>query len=120
MTLENIRDYIDSLEIAKHTYMGKLDHKEEHSIGVYQSKHTGSFKTAIGGSKLESYGIKRISLLVHWNKSPRETENAAMKLFNVLRETSDVVIKESKIKFIQLLYNEPISVGTDEMEYMKW
>lgn len=39
MMLADVRDYIDSLGIAEHVYMGKLPDKEDKSVGVYNSKH---------------------------------------------------------------------------------
>lgn len=113
MILTDIMDYIESLDIADHVYMGKLDAKQEKSIGVYNSKHTHAYKTAIGGPELESYGTKYVTFLVHWNKSPRETESAALKLFEAVRNAEEVTINESKIKFIQPLYDIQ-DVGTDD------
>ncbi len=68
MTLREIRDFVDELGVSEHVYMGKLDSKQEKSIGVYNSKHMHTYKTAIGGASLESYGTKYVTLLVHWNK----------------------------------------------------
>ena len=93
--------------------MGKLDAKQEKSIVVYNSKHTHAYKTAIGGHDLESYGTKYVTLLVHWNKSLRDTEKAATALFDAVRKAREVTINESKIKFIQPLY-EIQDVGTDD------
>ena len=114
MTLSDVREYISSLKKSDYTYMGKMDHKKKKSIGVYHSKRGMPFKTAIGGPILESYSVKSVSFLVHWNESPRDTENAAQEIFRALRDTRDVTINETKIKFIQLLYNEPIDIGTDD------
>lgn len=114
MMLEDVRDYIDSLKLSEHTYMGKLDGKKEKSIGVYHSKRETPYKTAIGGPSQQSYGMKSVSFLIHWNKSPRDTEKASVALFEALRDTRETKVNETTIKFIQLLYNEPIDVGTDD------
>ena len=113
MMLSDVRDYIDTLGLADHEYMGKLPDKQEKSIGVYNSKHEHAYHTAIGGPALESYGTKYVTLLVHWNKSPRETEKAATALFEAVRAAREVTIHEEKIKFIQPLY-ELQNVGTDD------
>lgn len=113
MMLSDVRDYIDSLGIAEHVYMGKLDAKQEKSIGVYNSKHSHAYKATIGGSALESYGTKYVTFLVHWNKSPRDTEKAAMGLFGVFTGAREVDINDKKIKFIQPLYDIQ-DVGTDD------
>lgn len=113
MMLSDVRDYIASLSLTDRVYMGKLDAKQDKSIGVYNSKHEHAYQTAIGGPDLESYGMKYVTLLVHWNKSPRDTEKTATALFKALITAREVTINESKIKFIQPLY-EVQDVGTDE------
>ncbi|RHQ94289.1 hypothetical protein DWX83_00550 [Ruminococcus sp. AF21-42] len=113
MTLADVRDYIASLNLADHVYMGKLPDKEEKSIGVYNSKHQYPYHTAIGGPDQEGYGQKYVTFLVHWNKSPRDTEKATTDMFEVLRRVRDAEINKETIKFIQPLY-EPQDVGTDD------
>lgn len=114
MMLEDVRQLIKSFGLAEHVYKGMMDHKKEKSFGVYHSKHRQPYKTAIGGPTLESYGTKRITILVHWNKSPDDTEKASNELFEAIIRVRDISINETKIKFIQLLCDEPISVDTDE------
>lgn len=113
MMLSDVRDYIDSLGLSDHVYMGKLDAKQEKSIGVYNSKHVHAYQTAIGGPALESYKTKYVTLLVHWNKSPRDTEKAAMAVFDAVRQTRETKINDETIKFIQPLYDIQ-DVGTDD------
>ena len=113
MTLADVRDYIASLNLADHVYMGKLPDKEEKSIGVYNSKHQYLYHTAIGGPDQESYGQKYVTFLVHWNKSPRDTEKATTDLFEALRQARDVTVNDETIKFIQPLY-EIQNVGTTD------
>ena len=113
MTLADVRDYIASLDLADHVYMAKLPDKQDHSIGVYHSKHQYPYKVAIGGPELESYGVKHVTLLIHWSKSPRETEAAATAVFNAIQAASEVQINESTIKFFQPLYDLQ-DIGTDE------
>ncbi len=114
MTLSDIRDYVETLQIAEEVYMGKMDAKKQKTIGVYNSKHSHPYKTALGGPAMQSYGMKYVTFLVHWNKSPRDTEKAANNLFNKLKQAREVTINKSNIKFIQLLTNEPIDVGMDD------
>ena len=92
MMLSDARDYIASLGIAEHVYMGKLPDKEDKSVGVYNSKHQNVYHTALGGPSLEGYGEKYVTLLVHWNKSPRETEKAAVELLEKLRTMRDAIV----------------------------
>lgn len=61
MMLSDARDYIESLDLAEHVYMGKMPDKQDKSIGVYNSKHAHTYQTAIGGPMLESYGTKYVT-----------------------------------------------------------
>lgn len=113
MMLSDVRDYIASLGLAELVYMGKMPDKKDKSVGVYNSKHQHTYQTAIGGPDLESYGTKYVTLLVHWNQSPRETERAAASLFDVLKRAREITVNEKKIKFILPLYDLQ-DVGTDD------
>lgn len=114
--LEDVLDFIESFDLVEegHIYMGKLDAKKEKSIGIYHLKQNGGYKSAIGGMENRSYATKSISFLVHWNKSPRDTENAAIALFERLEGVRDAIVNDNKIYFIRPLTNEPVDVGTDE------
>lgn len=114
MMLSDVLDYAESLNIADHVYMGKLDSKQDKSIGVYNSKHDHPYSTALGGPSCVSYGVKYVSFLVHWSRSPRDTEKAACDLFNALTQTREVMVNESTIKFVQPLTDGPVDAGTDD------
>lgn len=113
MTLADIRDYIASLQLAEHVYSGRMPDKQEKSIGVYRSKHAREHKVAIGGAELSSYGTMHVTLLVHWSRSPGETEKAAQALFDAVCAAWEVPTREDTIKFIQPLY-ELQDIGTDD------
>lgn len=114
MMLSDVRDYVESMEISENVYMGKLDAKAECSVGVYNSKHRRDYTTAIGGPALQSYGTKYVTFLVHWNKSPRDTEKAASDLFNAVIQAREATVNGQVIKFIQPLVSDPVDVGTDD------
>ena len=65
-------------------YIGKLDNKKQRSIGVYSRPGKGTPDIALGGLECTTHSTKPISLLVHWNKSKSETEQAAWELFEKL------------------------------------
>ncbi len=113
MTLADVRDYIASLDLTKEVYMGKLPDKPERSIGVYNSKHQYPYHGTLGGPNQQGYGIKHITLLVHWNKSPRDTEKVATALFDAINIVRDVKINKTTIKFIQPLCDLQ-DIGTDD------
>jgi len=114
MRLSDMRDLIDSFNIAETVYMGKLPDKQHQSFGVYLSKHSHAYQTAIGGPSLQSFGVKYITVLIHWDKSPRQSEDVAEDLFQKLLQIREKTINDQTIKFIQPLYSEPIPVGTDD------
>lgn len=112
MTLSDIRDYIETLTQGS-AYVGPIPDKPEKMVGVYNSKHQHEYKVAIGGPKLESYGTKYVTLLVHWNKSQRETEKAGTALFEAVRATRNATVNDETIKFILPVYDLQ-DIGVDD------
>ena len=123
--LKDVADYIAGLGLVEtgHVYVGKLDAKKQKSIGIYNRNSSGQPFTAVGGLACTSYGIKPVSLLVHWNRNAVETEQAAGSLFEKLRAASGVVIGKHPVDVLRLMVPEPQSIGTDEegiYEYVIW
>lgn len=121
----DIREWIASLGIAEdeHVYMGKLDNKQQKSIGVYSRSSSGPPNIALGGLDYTSYDVRLISLLVHWNRSKPESEAAAYELFETIRNVSSLDIGDTHINYIRLMVPEPQDVGTDDngvYEYVIW
>lgn len=115
MTTENVFEWVKTLSTkADHYYCGVLNNKKDKSFGVYQLKDNRARDIALGGSDTTKTGIKGISILVHWNKSTRDTENIAARLYADLAGSTSPTIGEKKANYIKLLYDEPIDVGTDE------
>lgn len=113
--LADIRDFIASIGIAanENVYMGKLDSKQDKSIGVYQRQNSYQPRMCIGSAS--SYERKPISILVHWNKSARETEKQAFLLYQKLTETvMPVLMGNTMVFYIDMLNVEPVDVGTDD------
>ena len=114
ITLAEVREWIKTFNAANNYYIGKIDNKQENSIGIYQRKTIDGPRVASGGRSLTSYDVKSISILIHWNKNANETEKRAQYLYNRLFEAESVVIGGTPIKMIALLQNEPVDVGTDD------
>ena len=112
MTLSDIRDYIETLTQGA-VYIGPIPDKPEKIVGVYNSKHQHEYKVAIGGPQLESYGTKYVTLLVHWNKSQRETEKAGKALFEAVRATRNATVNHETIKFVLPVYDLQ-DIGVDD------
>ena len=125
LKLTEIRQWIASLGIAEdqHVYIGKLDNKQQKSIGVYGRNGSGSPGIALGGLECTTYDTKRLSLLVHWNSDKEESEAAAYDLFEKIRNLSSLDIGDTHIHCIRLMVPEPQDVGTDDggvFEYVIW
>lgn len=116
LMLEDVRDLVSSLGLTEDhkVYMGKLDAKQDQSIGVYNLKRSAPYTVAIGGKDKESYGTKQVSILIHWNRSMRDTEAVAAALFDKLAAMREVRINEKQIKFMHPLVDQPVDVGTDD------
>lgn len=112
--LKDIKDWIKTIFEADHYYMGKLDNKQNKSVGVYQRKTGNPPRMCIGGEENTSYDIKPISILVHWSNDADETEQAAYELFENIRKSTNVTINNILIPYIKLLVSEPVDVGTDD------
>lgn len=115
ITLSNVRDWLKTLIDAEHFYIGRLDDKQEKSVGVYTLKTSGEPLRGIGSDL--SFDVIAVSVLVHWNENANETEVNARNLFEKLRTIKNVTINDSKVYMIQLLVPEPIDVGTDGTIY---
>lgn len=123
--LKDVRQYISDLEIAAddRVYIGKLDNKNQRSIGVYSRPGSGPPDIALGGLECTTFDMKSVSLLVHWNKSKNESEKAAFELFEKLRSTTSLSMGEHQINYLKLMVPEPQDVGTDDngvYEYVIW
>lgn len=125
LKLSDVQGYIISLALteSERVYIGKLDSKQERSIGIYSRKGEGNPVMALGGQQYSSYDIKPISILVHWNKDKVDTETAAFKLFDTIRKETSLTIGNIHISYIRIMVPEPQDIGTDDngvYEYVIW
>ena len=68
LLLDDIKGYIAGLGAYNIVYIGKMDNKKDHSVGVYPRKASGQPVTALGGSQYSTYDIRHITLLIHWDR----------------------------------------------------
>ena len=113
MTLADIRDWLKGFGIAEHYYIGKLDNKEDKSLGVYQ-RDGGRPGIALGGYDNTKHEVKRVSILIHWNKNAKETEIAAKELYKKITSTNRPVIGDKQVYCIIMQTAEPVDVDTDD------
>lgn len=115
MTLSDVRDWLKTISSAEHFYIGKLDRKQDKSLGVYSRSSTGTPPvTSLGGPDSTKTAVKQVSLLLHWNNNAKETETAAQELFDTLRAAENIQIGGRKVDYLRLMVPEPVDVGTDE------
>lgn len=115
MLLDDVLEWIKSLDIQfDNYYIGVLDSKKQMSLGVYNLKRATLPIIALGGLKNTSYNIKRISLLIHWNKASDESESKATELFEILMKAKPKKIGIYDVNFIGMLTNGPVDVGRDD------
>ena len=113
MTLAEIREWLKSFECAENYYCGRLENKKEKSLGVYNRTRSGPPVAAIGGAS--SYDVKSVSLLLHWNRNSRETEEAALRLWEQLRAVRQTDTPGgTHIQLLEFTVPEPVAVGTDD------
>ena len=114
-TLAELRDWLKTLDAAEHYSIGRIDGSEEKALGVYDRRGRGRPVMAIGGRACSSYGVKPVSLLLHWNRNARETEDAARALWETLEEARHVDLPDGgHIQCVRMTVPGPVSVGTDK------
>lgn len=91
---------------------GKIDNNAEKAICFYNSKRTLAYDARVGGKKNKSTNIKPITILLRYTKNQDSAETMAQKIYDFYCERS-FFIEEKRI-FVKMIYDEPISLGTDE------
>ena len=110
LSLSDIKDYLKTLEIADHYYVGKLDDKQDKSIGLYQ-RPPNRYVAAVGNCK--KYNRRSVSILIHWNKNSRETEEHAFSVFEKLKNIRNITMGDTFVHYAIPQLSEPQDVGTD-------
>lgn len=110
------RDYLKSLDLADHYYIGKIDNAKQKTIGLYGQP---GFRRIEAIGKASSYDVAGIRILVHWNKNAKESEEAARNIFESIRYITDADITTSvsgtvHVNYLDLLEPEPTFIGTDD------
>lgn len=109
--IAEFRDYLKTLNVADYYYIGKIEQSKECVIGVYADTPTRRVE-AVG--KASSYGTFGIRILLHWNKNAKQTEEQALSLYERIRYTQDVQMGDVFVEYLDLDYDAPIFVGTDQ------
>ena len=91
---------------------GKIDNNADKAICFYNSKRTLAYDARIGGKANKSTNIKPITILIRHTKNQDSAETMAQKVYDFYCEKSFFI--DNKRIFVEMLYDEPIFLGTDE------
>lgn len=111
--LADVRDWLDSLGAIDATWtIGRFEADKTQRACVYQREAYGAAQVAL--SKATRTYVKSVSVLVHWNRNHRETEEAAQALYDALTLNPRSQIGEDTASYIDLQLPEPVDLGSDE------
>ena len=114
--LPEVRDFIAGLLTGivddENVYSGIMQDKQEMSVGVYNQKRGTPKLSAVGVNP--SYSRKAVSVLVHWNKSPKQTEHAAAAVYAAIERAGRTKAGANNILFVKMTTEEAVDVGTDD------
>lgn len=115
MNLSNIRDWLKAEIECPQWFLNKMLTKADESITLYNT--TGAApRIALGGLDNTSYTNKPISILVHWGRSPSQSEAKAQEVYDLLFGASKItnnVINGKRVIMFDMRHADPVSVGTD-------
>lgn len=113
MTLKQYKDYFkENFKWTDSISTGKIDNNQEKAICFYNSNRNLAYVGTIGGLKNKSTNIKPITILLRYTKNQNDAEIMAQQIYDFFNERS-FFINQKRI-FTQMIYSEPISLGTDD------
>ena len=113
MTLKQYKDYFkENFKWTDSISTGKVDNNKEKAICFYNSQRNSSYVGVFGGVKNKSTNIKPITILLRYTKNQNSAETMAQQIYDFFNERS-FFINQKRI-FTQMIYSEPIDLGTDE------
>lgn len=116
LTLVDIAECIAELNIAdrEHIYCGRMADKKACCIGIYNLSARRQRHNTVGGSENRSYQIKPVSMLIHWNKSTSDTEEASARIYEAVSSIRNVEVNGKRILFTEMQTDISVDVGTDD------
>lgn len=113
--LADIRDYLKTVALTDATWtIGRFEAEKTNRVCVYQRPEYSPATVALSGSESTKTLVKYVQVLVHWNKNHKETELAALSLYNALRYNPRPTIGGRKVSYLDLQLPEPVDLGSDE------
>ena len=113
MTLKQYKDYFkENFKWMYSISIGKIDNNQEKAICFYNSNRNLAYIGTLGGLENKSTNIKPITILLRYTKNQDSAEIMAQKIYDFFNERSFSI--ENKRIFVQMIYSEPINLGTDD------
>lgn len=113
MTLKQYKNYFkEDFKWTDSISIGKIDNNQEKAICFYNSNRNLAYIGTLGGLENKSTNIKPITILLRYTKNQNDAEIMAQKIYDFFNERSFFI--ENKRIFVQMIYSEPISLGTDD------
>ena len=113
MTLKQYKDYFkENFKWTGSISTGKIDNNQEKAICFYHSQRNSGYVGVFGGIKNKSTNIKPVTILLRYTKNQNSAEMMAQQIYDFFNERS-FFINRKRI-FTQMIYSEPINLGTDE------
>lgn len=111
MTLKEVKDFLKTQIEADNWKIGTYDNSKDKTICV-RNLTSSRNKLAVGGLKNTTTRTKGISIVVHWNKNPDETERISQQIHDVFYGQHPL-INDKQVVLCEMRSDEPISLGTD-------
>ena len=111
MTLKEVKDFLKTQVEADNWKIGTYDNSKDKTICV-RNLTSNRNKLALCGLKNTSTRTKGISIVVHWNKNPDETERVSQQIQEVFYGQHPL-INDKQVVLCEMRSDEPIFLGTD-------
>lgn len=111
MTLKEVKDFLKTQIEADNWKIGTYDNSKDKTICV-RNLTSNRNKLALGGLKNTTTRTKGISIVIHWNKNPDETERISQQIHDVFYGQHPL-INDKQVVLCEMRSDEPISLGTD-------
>lgn len=111
MTLKEVKDFLKTQVEADNWKIGTYDNSKDKTICV-RNLTSNRNKLVLGGLKNTSTRTKGISIVVHWNKNPDETERVSQQIQEVFYGQHPL-INDKQVVLCEMRSDEPIFLGTD-------
>lgn len=111
MTLKEVKDFLKTQIEADNWKIGIYDNSKDKTICV-RNLTSNRNTLALGGLKNTTTRTKGVSIVVHWNKNPDETERISQQIHDAFYGQHPL-INDKQVVLCEMRSDEPISLGTD-------